>query len=183
MLQPPRQVTHPHPIPDLQQLTSHPRVEQTIPEPEHEPDPPRPKRDRKPKLSTHLKCILILNSVQREDATKGSNPSAYLRAKSPSPHILELQLPKLVDTTHPSKYSARVLLGPPPPRKDPDLRSKGEDYDFAYWLFISCTNVQRCLSRAAHLGSQDLLRAADELMFITHWIVTYLHQTGPSFCL
>lgn len=157
-------------------------MEQTNPEPEHETDPPRPKRDREPKISEALKTKLILLSVQKEEAPNSLNPPTYPCAKSPSPHILGLQLPQLVDTTHPSKYSARALLVPPPTRNDPDLRSEGKDIAFASWLFISSTNVQRCLLRAASLGSRDLLRAADELMVTTQWIVTYLHQTGPSLC-
>ena len=92
-----------------------------------------------------------------------------------------MSLPQLVSTENLARTSARVLLVPPPFR-DSDLRNRTKEQDRAYaeWLFDGGTNVQRCLVRAVALCETDILRAVDELMVITHWIVTYMHQLGRS---
>ena len=92
-----------------------------------------------------------------------------------------MSLPQLVSTENLARTSARVLLVPPPFR-DSDLRNRTKEQDRAYaeWLFDGGTNVQRCLVRAVALCETDLLRAVDELMVITRWIVTYMHQLGWS---
>jgi len=52
---------------------------------------------------------------------------------------------------------------------------------YGEWLFESSSCVQMCLTRAVVLGEQgDLTRAVDEMCFITHWVVSYMHQLGIS---
>jgi hypothetical protein len=91
-----------------------------------------------------------------------------------------MALPRLVSTENLARTSARVLLVPPPVRDDLRNRTKEQDRAYGEWLFDGGTNVQRCLVRAVALCETDLLRAVDELMVITHWIVTYMHQLGRS---
>ena len=101
--------------------------------------------------------------------------------KCPSRQIMEMSLPRLVGMRNLPRTSARVCLVPPPERDDPPNRTKEQDQRFAEWLFESSSNVQRCLTRAV-MYCQDghLLRAADELLVTTHWIVMYLNQLGRS---
>lgn len=51
---------------------------------------------------------------------------------------------------------------------------------YAEWLFDMSTEVQRSLTRTLTFCPEDLLHAADELVFVTHWLVTYMHQLGIS---
>lgn len=89
-----------------------------------------------------------------------------------------MSLPRLVPTENLARTSARVLLVPPPFRDDLPSRTKEQDRAYAEWLFDSGTNVQRCLVRAVAQYETDLLRAVDEVLVTTHWIVTYMHQLG-----
>jgi hypothetical protein len=92
-----------------------------------------------------------------------------------------MSLPRLVPRENLPRTSARIVLVPPPFRGDFLDRTKEQDRAYAEWLFDGGTNVQRCLVKAVALCETDLLRAVDELMVITHWIVTYMHQLGnPS---
>lgn len=137
------------------------------------------------KPRSHIRKM-ILASVQREEAPKssssppGSQPTPPPRAKSPSQHILSLPFPHLVPTNHLPRTSARVCLVPPPYRDPIPERTKEQDRAYAEWLFESSSNVQRCLTRAVSYCQDDLLRAADELLVTTHWIVSYMHQLGIS---
>ena len=128
---------------------------------------------------------MILASVQHEEPPKargstppGSQPTPPPRAKSPSQNLLSLSLPRLVPTNHLPPNSARVLLVEPPYRDDIPNRTKEQDRAYAEWLFDSSTNVQRCMTRAVSYCQEDLLRAADELLFTTRWVITYIHQLG-----
>ena len=127
---------------------------------------------------------MILSSVQLEEPPKsnptppGSQPTSTPRAKSPSQHLLSISLPQLVPINHLPPTSARRCLVRPPYRDPIPTRTKEQNRAYAEWLFDSSTNVQRCLKRAVALCQDDLLRATDELLFSTHWIVTYMHQLG-----
>jgi hypothetical protein len=77
--------------------------------------------------------------------------------------------------------SARKLLLPPPERDGPNKRTKDQDRAYAEWLFDSSSNIQRCLVRAVAMAQEDPLGGVDEVLFITHWIVKYLHHLGSPF--
>jgi hypothetical protein len=127
---------------------------------------------------------MVLSAVQREELPKvarsnpGAQPGAPIRAKSPSAYILSLALPRLVPTNQPPRTSARVCLVAPPPRDDFASRTNEQNRIYAEWLFDSSSHVQRCLTRAVAYCSETLLTAADELLVITKWIVSYMHQLG-----
>lgn len=123
----------------------------------------------------------ILHSVRSAKIWKGAKAPSHWLVKSPPQHIVEMALPRLIDSTHPPGNSARKLLVAPPHRDDFLKRTDAQDYKYPLWLFHSSTNVQFCLAQAVDLCKEDLPRAADELIVITHWVVTYLHQLGsPS---
>ena len=107
-----------------------------------------------------------------------STPPGPPTVPPPPQHILEIQLPRLVSLDNLPPTSARRLLTSPPHR-DPE-RTKEQDLVYAEWLFNMSTQVQQCLTRTVTYCPDDLLRAADELLFITHWLVTYMHQLGTS---
>ena len=107
-----------------------------------------------------------------------STPPSPPTVPPPPQHILEMPLPRLAPLDNLPPTSARRLLTSPPHR-DPE-RTKEQDLVYAEWLFNMSTQVQQCLTRAVTYCPDDLLRAADELLFITHWLVTYMHQLGTS---
>ena len=92
-----------------------------------------------------------------------------------------MSLPRFVPTNNLPASSARVLLAPPPRRDDFRNRTREQNRAYAEWLFDAGTNVQRCLIRAVAICQTDLLRAVDELIVTTHWLVTYMHQLGNLF--
>ena len=186
---PPPRTMHSHSQPTSSSASFHPRLERSRTAPgARSPAPsPGPLRSTSSagKPRSHIRKM-ILASVQREEPPKpsgsppGLQPTPPPRAKSPSPHILSLSLPHLVPTSHIPRTSARVCLVPPPYRDPIPERTKEQDRAYAEWLFESSSNVQRCLTRAVTYCQDDLLRAADELLVTTHWIVSYIHQLGIS---
>lgn len=186
---PPRTV-HPHSQPTYPTRNSRPQLERANTAPEHSPAPsPRPVRAPSGTVSRRKSIRkMLLAAVQLEEppkssraTTPGSQPvPPPKRAKSPSQHILSITLPKLVPLNGPPRTSARHCLVDPPYREDPPNRTKEQERAYAEWLFESSTNVQRCMTSAVEHCQSDLLRAADETLFITHWIVSYLHQLGKN---
>ena len=68
-----------------------------------------------------------------------------------------------------------------PPIRDPvPDRTREQDRLYAEWLFEASTNVQVCLTRAVSYCPEDVLKAADEMLVISRWIVSHLHQLGKS---
>ena len=186
---PPSRTVHSHSQPTSSSVNFRPRLERSRTAPgARSPAPsPGPLRSTSSagKSRSHIRKM-ILASVQREEPPKssgspsGSQHTPPPRAKSPSLHILSLSLPHLVPTSHLPPTSARVCLVPPPYRDPIPERTKEQDRAYAEWLFESSSNVQLCLTRAITNCQDDLLRAADELLFTTHWIVSYIHQLGKS---
>jgi hypothetical protein len=74
--------------------------------------------------------------------------------------------------------SARGTLRGPPHRDE--TRTREGDIAYAQWLFEASSNVQMFLGKVYVLCQEDTLRAADELLCITHWIVTWQHQLGMT---
>lgn len=184
----PRQLLHPTLRPRLERTTYTTRRSSPLDNDESSP-PPRPPaggvRDTKQRVDK-----LIIIATTKEDTPKTPPaPGGPYRTTSPSQQILKLVLPRLLPTESVATSSSsqisgvvsarKVLLAPPERDHVPARRTREQNRMYGEWLFESSSCVQRCLTRAVVLGEQgDLTRAVDEMCFITHWVVSYMHQLG-----
>ena len=157
--------------------TLRPRLERRERSPEHNP-PGGPQTRLPTETSKHRDKLILLSTTKEELPPKSGPPTPGVRAKLPSQHIRDIQLPRLVSLENLASTSARRCLVPPPEREELPRRTKDQNRVYSEWLFEMSSNVQRCLTRSVILGETDLLRGLDELCVITHWIVTYMHQLG-----
>jgi hypothetical protein len=184
---PPRPI-HPHSQPIHPIMNSRPHLERSNTAPERSPAPsPNPVRPPSG-IANRRKSLrkMLLAAVQLEEPPKSfrsTTPGSQSvpppkRAKSPPQHIRGLSLPNLVPANGLPQTSARFCLVPPPYQDEPPNRTKDQERDYAEWLCESSTNVQRCMTRAVEYCQTDSLKAADEMLTITNWVVLYLHQLG-----